>query len=123
MSSDLLQVCNHFTRPNIESNAANFAESWFRPTAAGPPVVAALAGVTRGAFTFGFDLEAFGAASSTQRIESGINTTALQMYWNLETTAGTTFGGGVANRNLEAHSWAQYDCLLTCSNGQMYARF
>ena len=111
ISSDLLQVSNHLTQINTGVNLSNSI------MVTGPSTATNIGNVmTRGYYVFGFDMEAFGAASSTQRIECGINTTSLQMYWNLETS--TTF-----SKNLEAHSWAQYDCLLTCANGQMFSRF
>ena len=134
ISSDLLQVSNHLTLENTASPAANFCRGWYKQSvtavaggAAQVPVPAQVPNSNiRGTFTSGYDMEAFGAASSTQRIESGINTTALQMYYQLETVAGQTFGGpvvGGVQQQVEVHSWAQYDCLITCANGQAYARF
>jgi len=100
VSSDLLQVANHLTKDSL--NVDDSASS----------------GQNVGRFVVGFDFETFGATSSATRIENGVNTTALQLYVNLQTGSGSTFG-----INGELHSWGAYDVLYTCQNGQMYARF
>ncbi len=100
VSSDLLQVANHLTKDtlNVDNCSVITAEV--------------------GRWAMGFDFETFGATSSATRIENGVNTTALQLYVNVQTDAGSTFG--IAG---ELHSWGAYDVLYTCQNGQMYARF
>jgi hypothetical protein len=126
VSSDLLQVCNHLDTDNI---SVELTEGWYL---AGSTAVATADKVSttnkRGTFAFGFDLECWGAKSSAQRIENGINSTSLQLYVNFETSSGNVFGkvnasDAAAAKQIECHSWAQYDCLITCMNGTAYARF
>ena len=105
VSTDLLQICNHIDRTNTEVQA-------------GAVVGAESAVGERGTFAMGLDCEAFGATSSASRIENGINTTALQMYLNFKTGTGETFV-----QNSEVHSFGCYDVLISCQNGQAYARF
>ena len=100
VSSDLLQVSNHLTRLNVDVDDSTVITGEV------------------GRFCLGFDFETFGATSSSTRIENGVNTTAIQLYANIQTGAGSTLG--IAG---ELHSWANYDVLYTAQNGQLYARF
>ena len=105
VSSDLLQICNYLERDTFN-------------VVASPPTPAAGDYVRTGVFAMGIDLEAFGATSSATRIESGVNSTALQCFINFTTAPGTTFGA-----NYDVHTWANYDMLCTFANGQAYSRF
>lgn len=118
VSSDLLQVSNHFTKANCEVVTSALVAQ------AGAGHIAANAVNEQGRFTMGLDLQTFGSTSSADRVENGANTTASQLFLSLTTTAGTTFNNGVAGVvSYEVHSWCQYDVLYQCQNGTMYARF
>ena len=111
VSSDLLQICNHIDHhlglTNV-SGTAGVTQTLDGGTINHTPDI--------GKFCLGLDAEAFGATSSATRIENGINTTAIQMY--VVVSASEAYGNAH-----ELHTWGQYDMLVSCQNGQAYARF
>lgn len=111
VSSDLLQICNHIDHHLGQVNVTAVlgqTQTVNGNTVEPTPDI--------GKFCFGLDAEAFGATSSATRIENGINTTAIQLY--VVVNASQIFGNAH-----ELHTWGQYDMLVSCQNGQAYARF
>ena len=111
VSTDVLQICNHIDR---HLGQINVTQALGQNQTLNGAVVEPTPDI--GKFCFGLDAEAFGATSSATRIENGINTTAIQMY--VVVNASAAFGAAH-----ELHTWGQYDMLVSCQNGQAYARF